>query len=290
MLKNRKIKEILEITLGVFLVTVAFYFFYSPLNLVTGGVTGLSILVKDLFNLSGVYTSIFIFSANVILLIVGGALLGKEFFLKTIYGTLLLPALTFILSVLKVPTDLLIREISPTGNSLLIAAITGSVITGLGLGLVFKNNATTGGTDVIQKVLYNKTKVPYSFAIYITDGLIILLGLFVFGIEETFYAVLALIIAGLVVDKIILTGRSGYTVFIITNHYQELKEAIYNKVNRGITKISVVGGFSDTERDMVVCTITRNQLYSLKSVVAEIDPKAFTFITKTTESVGEGFN
>lgn len=285
-----KIKEILEITLGVLLVSIAFYYLFLPANLVTGGVTGLSIIFKNWFTVSDAVMSVFIFVMNGILLLLGAIIIGKDFFFKTIYGTLLLPFLTLIFSLLPISNTIFLDSIENVHYKLIIISTLGAVLTGIGLGLVFKNNATTGGTDVIQRILYEKLKVPYSAAIYLTDGVIIALGFYFFGIDNTYFAIIAIIISGTVVDKVILSGRSGYTLFIVTNEYQQLKEQIYLKLDRGITKASVVGGYSEKERDMIICTITRNQLYHLKGIISEVDPGAFTFITKTSESVGQGFN
>lgn len=285
-----KIKEILEITLGVLLVSIAFYYLFLPANLVTGGVTGLSIIFKNWFTVSDAVMSVFIFVMNGILLLLGAIIIGKDFFFKTIYGTLLLPFLTLIFSLLPISNTIFLDSIENVHYKLIIISTLGAVLTGVGLGLVFKNNATTGGTDVIQRILYEKLKVPYSAAIYLTDGVIIALGFYFFGIDNTYFAIIAIIISGTVVDKVILSGRSGYTLFIVTNEYQQLKEQIYLKLDRGITKASVVGGYSEKERDMIICTITRNQLYHLKGIISEVDPGAFTFITKTSESVGQGFN
>lgn len=294
---KQKIKEIVEISLGVLLVAIGFYFFFSPANLITGGVSGFSIIYKNLFGASEIAVSIFILIANLTLLVIGGLILGKKFFYKTVYGTLLLPLILLIFSFIFGDKFDLLSQISSEGSKLLIAAIGGSIFTGLGLGLVFKNNATTGGTDVIQTILHKKMKIPYSVAIFIIDGVVILSGLFVLGkgnilngIEPMFYAIIALSVSGYVVDKVMISGRSGYTVFIVTNEYHSLKEAIYLTINRGVTKVPAVGGYSESEKDMMICTISRNQLYSLKQIISEIDPKAFSIITKTSESVGLGFH
>lgn len=293
MTNRHNLREAIEITIGVILVGIAFYFLFLPKELVTGGVTGLSIVFKEVINFVKIdeelAVSIFIFIANSVLLIIGGIILGREFFFKTIYGTILLPLVTFILSILPIDSNIVLDSIKDDSNKIIIISTVGALITGLGLGLVFKNNATTGGTDVIQRILYEKLKVPFSVAIYLTDGIIIALGFAIFGIDNTYFAVIALIISGTLVDKVLLSGRSGYTVFIVTNDYQILKEEIYKHVNRGITKVSAVGGYSDTEREMIICTISKNQLYHLKAVIEEVDPSAFTFITKTVESVGQGF-
>lgn len=291
MKKYFSFREILEIGFGTFLVAVGFYYLLLPTDLVTGGVTGLSIIFKETFNISSdELVSVFIFVVNLLLLLVGYLLLGKDFFIKTIFGTILLPLFTFIFSVIPLSNDFFIKNIQSDGNLLIIVSTMSGVLTGLGLGLVFRNNATTGGSDVIQRIFYEKMKVPYSVALYITDGIIIALGLLIFGIENTYFAVLTLIIAGIVIDKVNLSGRDGYTLFIVTTQYSLLKEQIYLKINRGVTKASVIGGYSEKSQDMIICTISKRQLYHIKAIIAEYDEGAFTFITKTVESVGKGFS
>jgi len=287
MSRKFNLKNFINMTFGVILIVAGYYFFFAPANLVTGGITGVSLILSKLFEINQTGKSIFIFIANCLLLIIGGLFLGKKFFLKTLYGTILLPVLIFILSIFKISEDLILKEI--TTNKLLISSVGGSILTGIGLGLTFKSNATTGGMDVIQKILSKKIKIPYSLALYTTDGIIVLLGFFVFKIENTFYAVFAIIVCGIVIDRVILSGKSGYTVFIISNDYELLRKKIYERINRGITKISVVGGYSNQDKNMLICTITKNQLYNLKSIIEEVDSSAFTFITKTTESLGQGF-
>lgn len=287
--RRDRVFEFLQITFGVLLISFGFYYLLAPTSLVTGGVTGLSVIFRDLFETSEFALSLFILISNILLLILGLLVIGKTFFLKTVYGSLLLPVMTAIFALLPIESTFIIDQITAGSNQLIIVSALGGVSTGLGLGLVFKNNATTGGTDVIQRILHEKLKVPYSVAIYLVDGAIILVGLFVIGFEETFFAVVAIMITGYVVDNVILSGRSGYTVFIVTTDYKTIKDAIYERLDRGVTILNVMGGYSATEKEMVVCTITRNQLYHIKAIISETDPKAFTFITKTSESLGLGF-
>ena len=294
--RKQKVKEIVDMSLGVFLVTIGYYFFFSPANLVTGGVTGLSIVYKEFFKAPQLSVSIFIYTANIILLIIGGLVLGKQFFFKTIYGTLLLPTLITIYSLIGIQDNIIYSKLGD--SNLIIACIIGSLLTGMGLGMVFRNNATTGGTDVVQKLLYHKLKVPYSVAVYITDGIVVGLGLlastitfgFGHGLEVTFFAIASVILVGFTIDRVTLSGRSGYTLFIVSNEYTIMKEAIYKQIDRGVTKVSVVGGYSETEKNMIICTISQNQLYDIKMIIETIDPHAFTFITRTIESVGKGFS
>lgn len=283
---KQRVKEYLQITLGTLIVACGFYFFFSPNQLVTGGATGISIILEEVTGISNV---IYIWVFNIFLLLLGTVVLGKKFFYKTVYGTIMLSLLITLLGLIFKDLNIL-SEIEGTSSKLLIAAVLGGFLSGLGLGLVFKNNATTGGTDVIQTILYKKFNFPYSVALYIVDGVVLIAGLLIFKIEHTFYAIIAMSIAGFVIDKVMVYGKSGYTVFIVTTEYHALKEAIYGRVNRGVTKVPAVGGYSESDKDMIICTISRNQLYSIKQIISEIDPKAFSIITKTTESVGIGFH
>jgi len=172
-----------------------------------------------------------------------------------------------------------------------VAALFGALIVGLGLGMVFNNNTTTGGMDIVQKIINKYLKVPYSVAIYLTDGIIVILGLLAFNVEVVLYGVLSVFLIGLVVDKIIFNGRSGFTAFIITSpaYEEKVKNAIINDLDRGLTKVRVTGGYTDKERSLIICTIARNQTFDLKDYVLRHDPKAFTFIVETREVVGYGF-
>lgn len=286
--KNLDYGEVSEITFGVFLLSAGFYFFFLPSNLVTGGVLGLSIIFQDIVNSESVVT-IFVTVVNMALLILGGLILGKKFFLNTVYGSVLLSLFLFIFEViLKLDDKLVINQL--TQSSFLISAIFGGILTGIGLGLVLRNDATTGGTDILQRIANKFFKVPFSVALYIIDGVIIILGIVITkSLEGGFYAIGALLIVGVVVDHMMLRGASGYTVFIVTKEFEAIQKAIYKGINRGITKTAVVGGYSLEDKDMIICTITKKQLYDLKHIISETDPAAFTFIVKANETLGQGF-
>lgn len=288
LLTKEKMREIIEITIGVLIMTIGFYFFFLPASLVTGGVLGLSIVFQEYVGNEQVVT-LFVTVVNFLLLVIGGLILGKNFFLRTIYGSILLSVYLFLFEkVFQIDSALIISQISE--GKLLISAIFGAIFTGFGLGLVLRNNATTGGMDIVQRILTKYVKMPFSLAMYLIDGVVIILGVIATkSLEGGFYAVGALMLLGVVVDYVIVSGRSGYTLFIVTEKAQEVKEAIYRGIDRGITQTKVTGGFSEVEKDMLICTITKRQLYTLKHIIQVSDPDAFTFITKTNEALGQGF-
>ncbi len=282
-MNKEKIKQFVEITIGVVSLTIAFHFFFLPMNLVLGGVTGLSIILQNVID-----PALCILIGNLICLIIGVYFLGKDFFVKTIYGTLLLPILTFIFEH-SFDTNLILRGVENEVSKLLIAVSVGGVLAAVGLGLCFKNNATTGGMDVLQKILVKKIKIPYSIAVYFTDGVIVLIAMFVLGIEIAFYGILSIFVLGYFVDKISTGGRAMKTAYIITKRPVEIKEAIYTKLNRGVSFSKIIGGYSSEEYTMIICTLSKVESYRLKEIIKEIDEHSFTFIAQTTEVIGDGF-
>ncbi len=281
MFDNAKRREILEITAGVILLSVGFYFFLLPLNMVIGGVMGVSVLLQNV-----IPVSLFMYIANVVLLIIGLFFLGKVFFFKTIYATLLSPTVIWILE-LTIDKNFFMKFM--TESPLFIGALFGGLCIGIGLGIVLRSNATTGGIDIIQNIMNKFLHIPFSLAMYITDGIIILIAMVV-DFQLGLYAVGAMILSGLIVDRLAIEGKSGFTAFIITDFSDELQKIISEKLKRGITKVRVVGGFSKLDKDMIICTVDRMQIYQFKRIIKDTDPKAFTFVTRTKEALGQGFS
>ena len=273
--------ELLEITGGVIILTLGFYFFLLPQNLVIGGVMGISVLLQQFMPVST-----FILVANVGLLFFGLIFLGKSFFLKTVYATVLYPVIVFILE-RTVEPDFFMKYINE--SPYLIAGIFGALTVGVGLGLVIRNNSTTGGIDILQNMMHKYLHIPFTTALYIIDGAIITIALFI-DFQAGLYAFGSMLLAGMIIDRLSIDGKSGFTFFILTDKTAEMQKAIYTRLNRGLTKIKVIGGYSNIEKEMIVCTINRLQLYQFKLIIKEIDEKAFTFVTRTKEATGFGFS
>jgi uncharacterized membrane-anchored protein YitT (DUF2179 family) len=280
-MNKAKRREILEITAGVILLTLGFYFFLLPLGLVIGGVMGISVILRDF-----IPVSLFMFVANIFLLIIGWIFLGRTFFIKTIFATLLSPGIIAILE-LTIPADFFMRHM--TESPLLIGALFGGLLIGLGLGIVVRNNATTGGMDIVQRIMNKHLNIPFSTAMYITDGAVIFVAMLI-NFQLGLYAVGAMIVGAILVDRLAIEGKAGYTIFIVTDHPELVQQKIYDKIDRGVTKVKVVGGYSKSDKEMVICTVDRRELYYFKIVIKEADPKAFTFVTKTKEVLGQGFS
>lgn len=280
-MNKAKLREILEITAGVIIMSAGFYFFLLPLNLIIGGVMGVAVIFQDT-----IPVSLFMYIANFILLMLGWMVLGKVFFVKTAYATLLSPTIIWVLEK-TIPSDYFMKFM--TESPLLIGAAFGGIFLGIGLGIVIRNNATTGGIDVVQNIMHKYLHMPFSTAMYITDGAIIIIAMII-NFQLGLYAVGSMMISGLLIDRLSIEGKAGYTVFIVTDFPDLMQEKIYDKLERGITKMRVVGGYSKKDKEMIICTVDRAQLYIFKHIIKNTDPKAFTFVTKTKEALGEGFS
>lgn len=284
------IKDWSIVTLGNLLVAFSFSFFLDPNNLVIGGTTGLATILRELFSID---PSITAFVINTALLILGLFLLGKEFFIKTVYSTLVFPVMIKLF-------NLLYNLITPKGEVLIsdpmLVILFSSLILGIGIGLVLRQGGTTGGTEVGQKILLKYMHIPFSVSLFLIDGVIILLGALLIKEEGQFmdfhmvlYAVIFAYISGLVMDQIVFSGFNSRAVNIISDKNEEIKQRILNDFERGVTEVKVVGGYTNNDKTKLVCLLSSNEFYKLKAIIHEIDPNAFFYVVRASEVSGEGF-
>ena len=268
------------ITVGIILMAAGFYFFLIPSDLVAGGVTGLGLVINKF---TGFTISIFVLIINVLLLIIGLIFLGKKIFIRSIYGSLIFPAILFVFEE-YVP----LLEIK---NDFVIATIFGGVLLGLGFGYVLKYGGTSGGTDIPIKIMYQKLKIPISTSLYFIDGAIIALGVIAFyqdyGIITGLYAVLTMFISGKIADVVVLGNTRKKAMHIITNKKEEVKNAIYDTVFRGVSEVAIKGGYKGENRCMLISVITSQEYYFIRNLIADIDPGAFVYVTPATEIQGD---
>ena len=287
-LNKKRIKEFLLINLGVFLVSFAFTFFLDKNNFIFGGVSGIGIILKNLFG-EKVPSSLIILAINTILLIIGWITLGKGFFLKTVFGTISFPAYSFLL-------ELVIPEAwyPIVSSDILIIVIGASLIMGAGLGLAMRYGASTGGIDIIQMILLKYFKVPLSASLVIVDGAIIIIGA-VTGFSSLMpiflilYGIAYTVISGIVMDNIVFGGFNVRAAYVVTSKPEEIKQQIFDKLNRGVTEIYARGGYTLEDKKILLCVLTTREYYFLRSMALEIDPSAFVFVEKASEVHGEGF-
>lgn len=285
---KKRIKEFIMINIGIFLVSFSFTFFLDKNNFIFGGVSGIGIILKNLFE-EKIPSSLIILIVNLVLLIVGWITLGKGFFLKTILGTILFPGYSFLL-------ELVIPETwYPIANTdIFIIVIGASLIMGVGLGLTMRYDASTGGIDILQMIMLKYFKIPLSVSLVVIDGSIIIVGAFtgfssLMPIFLILYGIAYTVISGIVMDNIVFGGFNVRAAYVVTSKPEEIKKQIYDKLNRGVTEIYARGGYTLEDKKILLCVLTTREYYFLRSMALEIDPNAFVFVEKASEVHGEGF-
>lgn len=271
--------DLFYIIIGAAAYSAAFVVFIDPNHITPGGLTGVAALLHYLFRLP-VGTGVFLL--NIPLFVIGYKRFSVRFVLLSATATLFV---SFLLD---------LAELIPyvyTGDRVL-AALFGGVSMGFGLALVMLRGATTGGVDIIAKLL--KLRFPHILMgrlILIIDAIIIGLTVFVYkDLESAMYSALALFVSSRVMDTLLYGSERAKLFLIITDNTLSLKTAILNDVQRGVTQITVEGGYSGSRRDMLICAVRRFETARLHRVIKTIDPKAFVMIAEAGEILGEGFS
>lgn len=288
---KKRLIQYVWISFGVFLMTLGFYFFFEPAKIVAGGVTGITIILEPLWAGTKFKSSYFLYGIEIFTLILGLIFIGKDFFIKTIYASLLSPSIVFIFEICKVNPNLIYGDISDE-NKMFISLLMGALLTGMGVGLALRNDGSTGGMDVIQKIISKYARIPLSQTMYVTDWVVVIIaGLtfnpFHYSVEKVVYGSLAVIAEGYIIDYLALSLHPRRTVYVISDKHQEIKELIYTELNRGVTFSPVQGAYTSQNKTMVICTMDKNEAYRIVGMISDLDPKAFTFVTSCKEVRGE---
>lgn len=270
------------IVLGTGIMGVAIKCIYDPISLVTGGFSGVSIMVKKVTEEmieGGVPLWFTNLALNIPVFLIAWKLKGKKFIGRTAVATVLLSVWLYV-----------IPEVDLVNGDYILASIFGGVLTGIGLGMIFEANATTGGTDMVSALIQIKLK-HYSIAqiLQILDGIIVLAGLYVFGLQPTMYAVVAIFIVSKVTDTMVEGMKFSKAAHIITDKQKEVAQAIMTDLDRGVTGLEARGMYSGDKKGMLYCVVSKKEIVALKELVTEIDPAAFVIVGDVREVLGEGF-
>lgn len=271
-----RIKELIEFIIGCFLVALAFNLFMSPNNLVAGGVSGFSLILKHFFGLN---PSTIISIANISLIILSFLVLGKEKTKMTILGSILFPIFVSL-------TEHLSTYISFKESEMILIAVFGGVLQGLGAGLIFRAGYSTGGTDILNMIVSKIFKISLGNSMFFTDGLIIVIGAFVFGFNHLMYSLIILYLISTITDKVVLGISDSKAFYIITSKEKEVKDFIINKLQHGVTVFNAKGGYNLEKQDVLMCVIPTREYYRLKEGIKEIDENAFFVVTDSYEVEG----
>ncbi len=273
---SKEIRSYSLIVLGTLILGVSYNTFLLPARLAAGGVVGISTILYDLY---GWNPTLVQYTFNIPLFIAGYFLLGKNFSVKTLIGTLLLP--TFI----GLTTNLPFAVHDP-----MLASIYGGMLTGLGLGLVFRGNGSTGGTTIIGQLLKRYFHLSSGFAQLLIDATIVIWAMFVFNLELALYAMIAIFITSKVIDFVQLRSSTSKMVMIITEEEEAVKALIHNEIDRGTTKLWSEGGYSKKKKALLFTVVEQAEAVYLKEVLQQQHKDSFVIFLNASEIIGRGFS
>lgn len=277
---KQNLREYTIITLGSLLISAGLYFFLAPSQLAVGGISGLAIVVKEL--VQSIPIGIIMLGLNAIMFLIGFLVLGTGFGVKTIYSSL-------VISLSMIVYEKIIVVTGAISQDTLIVLIFGMIFTGTGQAMIFNQDASSGGTDILAKIITKFFPINIGRALQIADFFVICAAIGVFGIEKGLYAVLGIIINGQLVDYIIAGFKISKYVTIISSKSKEVTDYIINDLERSATIYPGKGAYSNEDREVLTTVVNRRQFIRLKNQIAIIDPHAFVTVQQLHEVMGEGF-
>ena len=269
------IKEYIIVALACVVMAFNINYFFVGNKLAEGGVSGLSLIIHYLSNID---VSYLYFALNIPLIILAYIFLGKNFLLKTLFATFILSVFLKVFASFSEPLD-----------DILLAAIFGGAINGIAIGIVFYAGGSTGGMDIIAKIVNKYTGIPISRILLTTDFIVLSMVAVIFGKVIFMYTLISLVISSKMIDIIQVGIYSAKGVTIITTKEDEIRKRIMEDTKRGITLIDAKGGYTQKEIGMLYCVVGQYQLIRVKTIVKEVDPSAFMIVADVHEVIGNGF-
>ena len=278
-INSKSIQKIIMILLGNLLYSFAIAFFILPSGLITGGTTGIALFVNYL---TGLDISLFVLIFNIVMFIAGLIILGKTFALSTVLSSIAYP---FMLSF----AQWLNRLTGDLTHDLILCTIFGGLLIGIGIGIVIRAGASTGGMDIPPLVLNKKFGINVSVSLYAFDFTILILQMFFSSREQILYGILLVCIYTFALEKVLIMGKSKTQVEIISEKYKEINDLIITRFDRGTTIYQATGGFTGNEAHAVLTVINKRELFAIQEAVMKLDPAAFIIISQVNEVKGRGF-
>jgi len=279
---KKYIKDYTLIIIGDFLLAYAIVAFFQPYNMVTGGISGLAIIVAYYSTQWWVEIPVWVsnLAFNIPLFILGGIILKGESIIKSAFAAVFLSAALFI-----------VQFIPPVPGDIVLSTIFGGVIAGFGVGLVLKAMATTGGTTLAGAILHKTFFKHISVArlIFACDAIVIVIGLLVFGPAATMYAIAAIYVCTKVMEATMEGMHFAKAAFIISEKSETIAQHVLANLNRGATELKGRGMYTKQDKNVLICVVSTKESVRLKELVSEIDASAFVIMTDVREVLGEGF-
>ncbi|MCQ2011614.1 YitT family protein [Sporolactobacillus sp. STSJ-5] len=278
--KTALFMDYILVIIGSFIVGITFNVFMLPTHIASGGVAGISIVFHWTLGWAPSYV---LWGLNVPIFVIGLLILGRSFgyvdyAMKTLLGTVALPFAVFVTAGMPAATD------SP-----LLGALFGGVGTGIGLGIVFRGRGSTGGTALAGQIIQKFSGLSLGVCVSILDGLIVLTSAFFLSLEAALYALISIYLTAKMIDVVQLGFNTEKMALIISDKEVEMRQAILDEIDRGVTRITSQGGYTGDDRPMLMTVVSQGELTHLKQLVRSIDPESFFIITNATEVFGKGF-
>lgn len=276
----KKVGEFLLINLGLLLTAAGIHFFKVPNSFATGGVSGLAIVLLHFFPSISIGPIMLVI--NIILLIIGFALIGRTFGSKTFYSSVALSGMVWLL-------DRIIPMTRPLTNDTMLELFFAIILPAVGSAIVFNQNASTGGTDIVARILNKLTSIDIGKALLLSDFAITIAAGAVYGVRIGMYSVLGLILKGFIIDTVMEGFNLRKQVVVISNKPDQVRQYIIDNLHRGATVQIAYGAFTNEEKRVLTTVVNRRQAVALRQFIREIDKSAFITITNTSEIIGKGF-
>ncbi|PAV30885.1 hypothetical protein CIL05_03985 [Virgibacillus profundi] len=273
---NIPAKDSLKILIGATLVGLAYNIFLLPSQLAAGGISGVSTILFQIYGTSPAFTQLLI---NIPIFVIGWLAMGKDFSWKTLLGTFWVPFIIF-----------LSTDIPYTVTNPLLGAIYGGIVLGAGLGIVYKGNGSTGGTAAIAQIVKKFTGLSSGYSQLIVDGFVVVSSIIVFNLELTLFALMCIFITSKTIDIVQLRTSATKLILIITEEEEKIQSLIHESIDRGLTKVRSVGGYSNQDKTMLLCVTEQQEAVQLKKVLQKEEPSTFVIFINASEILGRGFS
>ena len=279
MKKSDIIKEFLFMNLGCVLLSIGVYFFKIPNGFATGGVTGIGTILAQMTPISA---GVWIWILNIVLLVLGFLLLGKQTGVKTVYCSMFYSAITYVF-------EMVFPLAQPLTNEPLLELVYAMLLTSVGSAMIFHSNASSGGTDIAALILKKFTSIDVGKALLAVDFVIAASSFFVFDVTTGLFSLLGLFAKAFLVDSVIESLNTCKYFVVITSKRDEISEFIIKSLHHGVTVTSAVGEYTKDEKTMIHTVCKRIEAIKLRSTIKQIDPHAFIIVTTSSEIIGRGF-
>ena len=274
---KESVYQYLLITLGSLAFALGQLYFIKPLHIPMGGVSGIALVTNYLWNLPIGVVSIVL---NIPLFFLGWRTLGRGFFFKTAFGTV----------VSSVFVDLLVNIVPAFDGEMLIAALYGGLVMGAGYGLIFRAGGTSGGVDIIAKWMNKQNDIPIGTTNLIANAVVIIGSALIYGnLDSALYAMITSYLTSMVIDKMIYGMDAQKSAMIITSKPKEVASAVMTVLNRGCTGMDATGMYTGDKRTVLICAVRRHETGTLKKLILEQDDRAFMLISNISEVFGTNF-